>query len=376
MNSMKVTACLLALPLLLAHTGGALVAEEVVSVTYYAYICAESDDTVDLISFGPEGGKLLKRIPVGVFPNEIEGPHGVKVSPDGRHWYVSIAHGLPYGSIFKYPTDEDISVGDVQVGLFPASLDISPTTGFLFVVNFNLHGEMVPSTVSVVDTVTMTEIAQIDQGVMPHGSRLSADGRFHYSVAMMSDELYEIDALSLRVSRKLRLTKDDQPAEPSAGHEHAAGGHAAADPMAVTRPTWVQPHPSRPYVYVALQGVDQVVEVDRESWTIRRRFHTQRGPYNLAVSPDGSILVVTCKLDGSTAFWDLESGEELASVPNSRKVTHGAVVTPDSRYAFVTVEGIGGEPGTVDVFDLKTLERVAAIDVGKQASGIDFWKME
>ncbi|MCH8277693.1 MAG: hypothetical protein IIC12_02015 [Proteobacteria bacterium] len=51
-------------------------------------------------------------------------------------------------------------------------------------------------------------------------------------------------------------------------------------------------------------------------------------------------------------------------------------MSPDNRFAFVTVEGIADDPGTVDVIDLRTFETRASIDVGKQASGIDFWKME
>ena len=144
-----------------------------ITATYYVYVAAESDDTVDLVKFGPDGGALEKRIPVGIFPNEIEGPHGVRVAPNGRHWFVSIAHGMPYGYIYKYETGSDLQVGESQAGLFPATMDISPTTGFLFVVNFNLHGDHAPSSLSVVDTVSMSEIAQIEQGIMPHGSRLS-----------------------------------------------------------------------------------------------------------------------------------------------------------------------------------------------------------
>jgi DNA-binding beta-propeller fold protein YncE len=51
---------------------------------------------------------------------------------------------------------------------------------------------------------------------------------------------------------------------------------------------------------------------------------------------------------------------------------HGVVVSPDDRYAFVSVEGIGSEPGTVEVIDLKTLKTVATVDVPEQAAGIDF----
>ena len=330
-----------------------------VDKNYYVYVAAESDDAVFLVKFGPEGGEVVKRIEVGVFPTEIEGPHGIRVAPNGRHWYVSIAHGLPYGYVFKYETGDDVSVNDVQAGLFPATMDISRTTGLMFVVNFNLHGDMEPSTVSVIDTVSMTEIAQIEQGMMPHGSRASPDGKFHYSVGMMDDTLYEIDVMKLEVSRKLKLTSDDREADAKA-----------------VKPTWAQPHPTERFVYVALQGANQVAEVDLDEWKITRRFHTQKGPYNLAISPDGKMVLATCKPNNSTAIWDIEAGKELASVPASRRITHGVTVSSDNRFAFVSVEGVGGDPGTVDVIDLQTFETRASIDVGKQASGIDFWKME
>ncbi len=338
-----------------------------VDKNYYVYVAAESEDTVHLVKFGPEGGEVVKTIEVGVFPTETEGPHGIRVSPSGRYWYVSIAHGLPYGSVFKYETGDDVSVSDVQAGLFPATMDISRTTGLMFVVNFNLHGDMEPSTVSVIDTASMTEIAQIEQGMMPHGSRASPDGRVHYSVGMMDDTLYEIDVMQLKVGRKLHLTKDD-----TAAPVHHGEGHQ----MAVVKPTWVQPHPTKPFIYVALQGANQIAEVSLADWKITRRFHTQKGPYNLAVTPDGKMVLATCKPNNSTAVWDLETGKELASVPASRRITHGVTVSPDNRFAFVSIEGVSDDPGTVDVIDLQTFEVRASIDVGKQASGIDFWKME
>ena len=334
-------------------------ASDAVVKNYYVYVAAESDDAVYLLKLGPEGGQVVKRIPVGIYPTEIEGPHGVRISPDGRHWYVSIAHGKPYGYVFKYSTGDDVAINDVKAGLFPSTIDISRSTGLMFVVNFNLHGDMEPSTISVIDTASMTEVAAIEQGIMPHGSRTSADGKFHYSVGMMSDELYEIEVMKLKVSRKLHLAQD-----------HAEGSAQAV------KPTWVEPHPMKRFVYVALQGVNQVAEVDLEDWRIVRRFQTQEGPYNLAVSSDGKMLLVTCKTNHSTAIWDIEAGKELASVPSSRRITHGVTISPDNRFAFVSVEGVGGEPGTVDVIDLQTLELRTSIDVGKQASGIDFWKME
>ena len=144
---------------------------------------------------------------------------------------------------------------------------------------------------------------------------------------------------------------------------------------AIAKPTWVQMHPTKPLAYIANNGAAEVVELDVHEWKITRRFATGKGPYNVEVTPDGTKFVVTYKSDGATGIWDIESGEELARVENSRKVPHGIAITPDSRFAIVTVEGIGGEPGGVDAIDLQTLKRVDVADVGKQAGGIAFWKM-
>ena len=70
------------------------------------------------------------------------------------------------------------------------------------------------------------------------------------------------------------------------------------------------------------------------------------------------------------------SGKELARLSTKRKVVHGVAVTPDDRYAFISVEGIAADPGTVEIIDLRTMKTVATVDVAPQAGGIDFWKME
>jgi DNA-binding beta-propeller fold protein YncE len=144
----------------------------------------------------------------------------------------------------------------------------------------------------------------------------------------------------------------------------------------VVKPTWVIPHPEWEKVYVAGNGSDQVLEIDLEKWEITRKFSTGKGPYNVEVSPDGEKMVVTYKSEGSTGIWDLKSGKELANIPNSRKVSHGIAIAPDNKFAFVSVEGIGGEPGAVDVIDMDNLALVATAEIGKQAGGIGFWKME
>src|SRR5688500_8907935 len=46
----------------------------------------------------------------------------------------------------------------------------------------------------------------------------------------------------------------------------------------------------------------------------------------------------------------------------------GVVISPDSRYAFTTAEGVGSAPGKVDVFDLKALAKVGTVDVRQHST--------
>jgi DNA-binding beta-propeller fold protein YncE len=343
--------------------------------SYWLYVAAESADEVDLVRFDAEQGRATveKRIEVGYQPTEIEGPHGLCVSPDGRNWYLSMAHGKPFGLLYKYATGTDELLGEVELGLFPATMQISPATGLLYCVNFDLHGDMSPSSVSIVDVDEMVEVGRVTTGPMPHGSRVSPDGRYHYSCSMMGDRLYELDAVDFSISRELDL-RTGSAAMP-------AGMPAAQDAMpmdgrshAKLKPTWVYPHPFQPRVYVALNGAGEVVEVDLNHWKIIRRFATGKGPYNVEVATGGEKMVVSYKSEGAVGIWDLVRGVELARIPSSRKVTHGVAIAADGRYAFVTCEGIGGETGTVDVFDLKENVKVCTVEVGLQAGGIAFWK--
>jgi DNA-binding beta-propeller fold protein YncE len=140
-------------------------------------------------------------------------------------------------------------------------------------------------------------------------------------------------------------------------------------------PTWAQPSNDGSEVYVACNKSNEIAVIDVTPWKVARRFPAANGVYNLAMTKDGR-LVATNKRSQSVSIFDPKTGKELARIPTKRKVVHGAVVTPDNRYAFISVEGIGSDPGTVEVIDLDSFKTVATVDVGQQAAGIDFWKNE
>ncbi len=336
---------------------------------YWVYVANESSDLVSRVRFGPDGLTEEKTIPVGARPADLDGAHGIAVAANGKFWYVSIAHGAPYGSIWKMESGTDVFVDSVTVGLFPATMSLTPDASSLFVVNFNLHGNIMPSWVSSVFTPFMNETAQIETCIMPHGSRITRDGMTHYSTCMMSDQLVEISTTGHRVTRRFRLTDGHEALMDLAETANRAMGAGRC------KPTWVVLDPEDEHLYIPCNGRKEVLEIDRSTMTVRRRFATGAGPYNADVSADGRYLVVTLKGAQAVAVFDLETGKETR-IETSQPVTHGVVISPDSRYAFVSNEAVGATRGTVDVFDLASKTRVASVAVQYQPGGIGFWKME
>jgi len=344
---------------------------------YLVYVVCESADKIVLLRFGPKGLQIENQTRTGLMPMDINGPHGIAVSPDKQYFYVSEGHGRPEGSVWKYRAGSNDVIKYTSLGMFPATTDITPDGNFIYVANANFHGDMVPSSISVVATDQMIEVKRITTCTMPHGSRLNHSGTKQYSACMMDDLLVEIDASKFAVSRYFMLAPGKEMG--MSGAPYPAGTdqkmHNMSDHKPTCTPTWAQPSNDGSVIYVACNQTNDIVAVHTADWKLARRFPAGNGVYNLAMTKDGR-LIATNKRGQSVSIFDPVTGKELANIPTKRKVVHGAVVSPDDRYAFISVEGVGTEPGTVEVIDLGSLKTVATVDVGPQAAGIDLWKME
>ena len=243
---------------------------------YLVYVVCESADKVVLIRFGPGGARIESQAHIGLMPTDINGPHGIVVSPDKKYFYVAQGHGRPDGSAWKFNAGSNTVIKYTSLGLFPATTDISRDGNFIYVANANFHGEMNPSSISVVATDQMIEVKRIPTCTMPHGSRLNPAGTKHYSVCMMDDMLVEIDTSKFAVDRYFTLAPGKEMGmtgapypnagiDPNAG---AMGDHKMMDHKPVCTPTWAQPSNDGSIIYVACNQSNDIVAVKTDTWTM------------------------------------------------------------------------------------------------------------
>lgn len=342
---------------------------------YVALVANEASDVVSEIGFTPGiGASVIKEIPVGVRPNQIELPHGLRISPDGEAWYVTLARAAPRGAIWKMDARSDTLLGEAAVGRYPEAIGISPDGRTLFVTEANVNGPPEASAVTVVYAPTMAAGEPIRVCALPRGNRLNVDGTKDYVVCGDLDELLEIDTRRQRVSGRFSLRPGAEGRMDAAAEELARRGGTPQRPCS---PSWVWPgrgDAANRLVYVACNGDSTVVAMDVTTGRVARRMATPGAPLEVSGTPDGKLLVATLPVERTVVLLDLQHATLARQLPTSGESPHGVAVTGDGRFAFVTNEGSGSMAGTVDVFDLQRQERVATTGVRFQPGPVDVWK--
>lgn len=346
---------------------------------YKLGIVSESGDIVTWIQPGPKSLTVDRVIPVGIMPADIDGPHNITVSPDRQFYYISIAHGTPFGSLWKMAIDGDTLVGRAPLEMFPTTISLTPDGELAFVANSDFYGDRPRvNFVSIIHTPTMTNITNLLACDMPHGVKVNHAGTFVYISCMHSDEILEIDVASLRISRRVKTgTGHEMAGMQGAGHDMSDMASAPKPPVDhVCAPTFVSVSLDDRVLYVACNYGNSLQAWDAASLTMTKEIPVGTGAYNVEPSPDGSMVIVTNKKAQSVSIVDAHSLTEVARVPTTKKIVHGIAWDPAGRYAYISAESIGADPGSVDMIDMSTRTIVATVPVPAQPTGITVWRQK
>ena len=135
-------------------------------------------------------------------------------------------------------------------------------------------------------------------------------------------------------------------------------------------PTFVSVAPDDRRLYVACNHGNTLQVLDAASLELVQEIPVGAGAYNVEPSADGRWVIVTNKKAQSVSLVDAQTLTEVAKIPTTKSLPHGVAYSPDGRWAFISQESVGADPGAVDVIDLTTRARVASIAVPRQPTGI------
>ena len=182
---------------------------------------AITDNLSDELSYvDPVQPVLLGNVPVGDVPVELEGPHHIASSPDGKYIYYNLSNYVPGtgsgphgshgtgtvpGSVVKLDALTNEKIGEVLVDRSPGDVILSRDGKWAFVSHYDQlrlisalnAGTGLPdaaySDVAVIDTDAMTRVAMIPVCPTAHGEGLSADDNTLYVTCADSDQIAVLD---------------------------------------------------------------------------------------------------------------------------------------------------------------------------------------
>lgn len=335
---------------------------------YMIGVSSESGDIISWIQPGPDRLTLDHIAPIGIMPADMDGPHNITMAPDQQSYYVSVAHGTPHGTLWRMAVDADTLIGRALLEFYPTTIALTPDGELAFVANSDFFGDRPRvNPVSVVHTPEMLKIADIAACDMPHGVKVNHAGTKVYVSCMHSDEMLEMDVATFGITRR---ASTGQGTDLAGSHST----HTAGSPEAACAPTFVSVAPDDRRLYVACNTGNTLQVWDAAEMAKTAEVPVGKGAYNVEPSPDGTLVIVTNKKAQSVSLVDTRTLRELARIPTTKPVVHGVVWSPDGRYAYISQESVGADPGAVDMIDVAARSVVATIPVPAQPTGITLRK--
>ena len=349
---------------------------------------AISDNLSDELSFvDATQPMLLGNVPVGDVPVELEGPHHIAKSPDGKYIYTNLSNyvpgtgsgphgshgtGMVPGSVVKLDATTMEEAGEVLIDRSPGDVILTADGKYAFVSHYDLlrlqsaltSGTGLPdsaySDVAVVETETMTRIAMIPVCPTAHGEGLSADGNTLYVTCANSDQIAVLDVTDR--------------AHPTV----TARVNVGPTPGTLDQPSY------SPYA-LAVSPADGTVWVsDNRSADVRvYNPGTMQMDASKTVNVNGIAMFASFSLDGKTIFVPHQGDDQITAIDTQTLATrtlplpsqaclnaHAFVLGPDGVNGVVVCEGDHVmRPGSVVFVNTAAFAVTGFVDVGMFSDG-------
>lgn len=229
-----------------------------------AFVINSNEASISLIDVGTR--QEIRRIPV------LREPHHMALTPDHRLLLVGDTAGNEM--LFLNP-----ATGDVEKRMTisdPYQFGFSPDGKWL-IVNGLLRNQ-----IDIYDAATMRLATRVPVSSMPSHLNFSPDSRTAYVSLQSSNSVVAIDV---------------------------ASGKRVWQSVVGSTPAGVLWHNGK--LLVGIMGADFVAVIDPADGRVERRIQTAKGAHVLFVPPDGKVIYVTNRVDGSVVVLDPDTLKEI-----------------------------------------------------------------
>jgi DNA-binding beta-propeller fold protein YncE len=338
-------------------------------------------DELAYVSADGQMPQLYGEMPVGDVPVELEGPHHIAASPDGKYLYVNLSNYVPGtgsgphgshgtgtvpGSLLKIDARTSEKVAEVLVDRSPGDVILSKDGKLAFVTHYDLlrlQAQLIAgdppekgfSAVAIVDTERMTRLSLTPVCPTAHGEGLSADEKTLYVSCALSDELALLDVTNpSKPAVKLKL-----PVGPAPG----PAGTPSYAPYALSV------HPTDGTVWISDNTSADVRVFDPATMQMDASKTVFTGGVSMfsAFTSDGKSFYVPHQGDDRVTWVNTaDLSQQILSLPRSVCINaHALVMAPGDESAVVVCEGDHkSTPGTVVTLNLEGFFVVGAVPVG------------
>jgi YVTN family beta-propeller protein len=289
-------------------------------------------DNVDVID--PATNKVVLKV------SDIEVPHGVTFSPDGKRAYISCE---PERTLIAVDTKTGKHVGSAALSGLPNNISISKDGKRVFV---SIREQ--PGAVDVVDTGSMQKIKSIKVKGGVHNTYVTPDGKHVLAGSIAGKILTVINPETLEIEWELPF-------------------NLGVCPIAFER----APDGSTSRIFVQLSGYNGFAVVNFKTHEEITRIkipdepsggHTEGGApsHGIMVSPDNKTLWVDSSPANAVFVYSLPNLKVLGYVKTG-EVPDWITMTPDGKTVYIANSG----SNSVSAIDTATRKEVARIPVGE-----------
>ncbi|GIV59631.1 MAG: hypothetical protein KatS3mg043_0720 [Rhodothermaceae bacterium] len=282
-------------------------------------------------------------------------PHHVAVEPDGSHWYVSL---ISDNKVLKFDRDNRL-VGQVDFER-PGMLALDPNRDSLYV-GRSMAAVNPPQRIGIITRSTM-DLEEV--GVFfprPHALVVDSRRNVVYSASLAENSIAVVD-----------MTTGDVELHRLDGPVHTLVQFALS--------------PDGNTLVVGGEMTGKLLLFDASNppeLPLLATLDVPHGPWHPVFSPDGRFAYFGNKMHNSVTVVDVPAREVVTVIEGTGlSEPHGAALSPDGRYLFVSNNNLKGAytprypfvdtppPGTVVVIDTATHEIVKVMEIGPYGSGM------